>query len=126
MDIENEEKNVIREAEILAEEKPSEPTVVKVRKRRNDLYIELALFLILGILIGIALKNEAVKKVTMGFDDYKMKTFSKDYDLNVLQKNVMQKAEDAKAAAEASTAAGQQGAKEQAAPVGGENVPVGN
>lgn len=126
MDIENEEKNVIREAEILAEEKPSEPTVVKMRKRRNDFYIELSLFLILGILIGIALKNEAVKKVTMGFDDYKMRTFSKDYDLNVLQKTVMQKAEDAKAAAEASTAAGQQGEKEQVIPVDDKNNPAGN
>ena len=32
----------------------------KFKKRKTDYYIELALFLILGLLIGIAIKTEAV------------------------------------------------------------------
>ena len=42
----------------------------KNRSRKTDFYIELALFLILGVLIGIAIKTEAVKRITIGFDDY--------------------------------------------------------
>ncbi len=123
MDNEQDEKNVISEAEIVAVEKPSEPTVVKLRKRRHDLYIELALFFILGILIGVAVKNEAVKKVTMGFDDYKMKTFAQDYDLNALQVKVLQAAKDAASAAEAAKSTDQTA---PSAPDGSVGAPAGN
>lgn len=54
-------------------------------KGRSGLYVELALFLILGFLIGMAVKTEAVKKITIGFDDYKMQIFSGGYDINKLQ-----------------------------------------
>lgn len=99
--MEQDEKKVMYEAEAATIEEPSEPTVVRMRKRRNDFYIELALFLILGMLIGVALKNEAVKRVTMGFDDYKMKIFRQDYDLNAVQAKVIQQSKDAQAAADA-------------------------
>jgi hypothetical protein len=103
MEMENEEDKLMHEAEVATLESPSEPTVTKMRKRRNDFYIELALFLILGVLIGVALKNEAVKRVTMGFDDYKMKIFRQDYDLNAVQAKVIQQAKDAQAAADATS-----------------------
>lgn len=103
MEMEQDEKKAMYEAEAATIEEPSEPTVVKMRKRRNDFYIELALFLILGILIGVALKNEAVKRVTMGFNDYKMKIFKQDYDLNAVQAKVIQQAKDAQADAEANS-----------------------
>ncbi len=103
--MENDEKKAMYEAEAATiMEEPSEPTVVKMRKKRNDFYIELALFFILGTLIGVAVKNVAVKKVTIGFDDYKMKIYQQDYDLNALQAKVAQQAQDARDAAAANSA----------------------
>lgn len=65
------------------------------KKRRMDVYVEFALIFILGILIGIAVKTEAVKRITMGFDDYKMKIFSQDYDISKLQaESVRESAEE--------------------------------
>jgi len=130
MDNEKDEKNVIHEAEVLAEAEPTEPTeptVTKIRKRRNDFFIELALFLILGILIGVAVKNEAVKKITMGFDDYKMKIYKQDYDLNALQAKTIQDAKDAQAdaATKSSDAGGAANATDQGTAGADANVPTG-
>lgn len=61
------------------------------KNSKTNFYIELALFLILGILIGVTLKGEAVKKITIGFDDYKMKFFSHNYDINGMQDEQIQK-----------------------------------
>lgn len=55
------------------------------KRKKTDFYIELVLFFILGILIGIAVKTEASKKITIGFNDYKMKIMKQDYDINKLQ-----------------------------------------
>ena len=67
----------------------------KFKKRKTDYYIELALFLILGLLIGIAIKTEAVKRVTIGFDDYKMKMMKQDYDVNKIQSDLIKKSNEA-------------------------------
>lgn len=79
----------ITEAEIneivIEEEKVEEEELKPKKKNKTDFYIELALFLILGILIGIAIKTEATKKITIGFNDYKMKIMKQDYDINKLQ-----------------------------------------
>jgi len=80
----------ISEAEIMEPERVLEAPK-KNRKKRYNFYIELILFFILGILLGIAVKTEAVKKVTIGFDDYKMKIKRQDYDINQLQNNLIQK-----------------------------------
>lgn len=72
----------------------------KAKNKKTDFYMELALFFILGILIGIALKTEAVKKITIGFDDYKMKIQEQDYDLNKLEKDSIEKQKEAAAAQE--------------------------
>jgi len=61
------------------------------KKRKSDFYIELALFFILGILLGLAIKTESVKKITMGFDDYKMNIMRQDYKINQIQKDLAQK-----------------------------------
>jgi hypothetical protein len=61
------------------------------KRGKRDYYIELVLFLILGILLGVALKTEAVKRVTMGYNDYKMKIMSQDFDVNKLQKDMLAK-----------------------------------
>lgn len=62
---------------------------VKKRKKR-DFYIELALFFILGALAGIAVKVEAEKRISIGYEDYKMKIEKQDYDLNQLQEKLIE------------------------------------
>lgn len=91
----------INEAEIQEvemEEKKQEETPKK--KRKTDFYIELVLFLILGILIGIAVKTEASKKITIGFDDYKMKIKKQDYNINQLQTDLAKAGTDQENAAD--------------------------
>ena len=87
------EENKIQEAEIeslteKAEDGSQNDLISEKRKKKSqkkDLYVELILFLILGFLVGVAIKTEAAKKVTIGFDDYKMKIFQRGYDINKLQ-----------------------------------------
>ncbi|MDR3559587.1 MAG: hypothetical protein P4L62_03855 [Candidatus Pacebacteria bacterium] len=79
----------------------------KKRRHRFDFYIELALFLILGALVGISVKTEAAKRITIGFDDYKMKIERQDYDINQLQTNL--DAQQAAAQAAQENAGAQQG-----------------
>lgn len=115
-----EEETKIQEAEIEQikneGEKKEELDLVfansEEKKRRTDVYIEFVLIFILGILIGVAIKTEAVKRITIGFDDYKMKIFSQDYDINALQTDLINK--------------NMEGSQEDQAPVEDENqdVPV--
>jgi len=62
-----------------------------MEKRKKDFYVELVLFLILGILIGVAVKMESVKRIAIGFDDYKMRIESQGYDINKLQADLLVK-----------------------------------
>jgi glucan-binding YG repeat protein len=90
MEEEIKNEDYVSDAEVSEiEEEEIEKTPKK--KRKSDFYIELALFLILGVLIGVALKTEAVKTITIGFDDYKMKIFKQDYDINQLQADLVKK-----------------------------------
>ena len=61
------------------------------KKKNTEFYFELVLFLVLGFLVGITIKNEAVKKITIGFNDYKMKIDKQDYNINQAQKDLDQK-----------------------------------
>jgi hypothetical protein len=71
------------------------------KKEKRDFIIEMALFLILGILMGVSIKLEAVKRITIGFDDYKMKPYAQQVDINSLQEQAKNKAiEDAAKQAE--------------------------
>lgn len=42
------------------------------KKKKREVIFEMALFLILGVLLGITIKTEAVKRITIGFNDYKV------------------------------------------------------
>ena len=75
-------------------EKEEDTTKEKPRNKKYDFYVELGLFLILGILIGIALKTEAMKRITIGYDDYKMKIMKSDFDINKIEKDILQKQKD--------------------------------
>ncbi|MFA5994444.1 MAG: hypothetical protein WC823_05795 [Parcubacteria group bacterium] len=89
----NESVETIADEKEVTEEKPK-----KERNRKIDSYIEFLLIFILGVLIGVAFKTEAVKRITIGFNDYQMKTVRQDFDINKIQFEVSKKAaEEAKA-----------------------------
>jgi hypothetical protein len=67
----------------------------KAKKKKRDFYIEAVLFLVLGILMGVAIKTEAAKKITIGFDDYRMAFYHQDFNLNQMQADLNKKAEEA-------------------------------
>jgi len=77
------EENKVKDAEILS--------VSDKKQEQGNPYIEKALILILGILIGIAIKTEAVEKITIGFDDYLMISHEQSYNLNKMQNEQIQK-----------------------------------
>jgi len=67
------------------------PAAKKERSGKTDKYIEFILIFILGMLIGIACKTEAEKRITIGFNDYQMKVMKQDFDINKLQIEVDKK-----------------------------------
>jgi hypothetical protein len=98
--MENNEKEKIQEAEILESKNETENIETSIeasietskkKKWISDFYVELFLFLILGILVGIAVKTEAMKRITIGFDDYRMKIMVQDFDINKMQIDLAEK-----------------------------------
>lgn len=59
-----------------------------IENKSMDSYVEIALLFVLGILAGVAMKVEAGKIITIGFDDYKMKFSNGQYNINDLQKKI--------------------------------------
>lgn len=91
-------EDMITEAEveeIKIEEEGKQAEEAPKKKKKTDFYVELVLFLILGVLIGVAIKTEADKKITVGFNDYKMKIMKQDYDINKLQADLSKASQDA-------------------------------
>jgi len=71
------------------------------QEKRRGIFSEKVLLFILAVLIGMAVKTEAVKRVTIGFDDYLMKFESQSYNLNKMQDQQIQKMmEEAKQSAQ--------------------------
>lgn len=77
------EENKIQDGEVISDENPIRNK--KKDRKQKDMYIELVLFFVLGILIGITLKTEAVKRITIGYNDYQMDIKKQDYNINKLQ-----------------------------------------
>lgn len=106
-----ETKQEINDAEIVSEseenqevekqEEQIETEVERAQRKRREAMFEYALFLILGILIGITLKTEAVKRITIGFNDYQIKKNASSYDVNAIKKGLDDQAAAAQAAAQA-------------------------
>ncbi|MFA6383262.1 MAG: hypothetical protein WCX17_02465 [Parcubacteria group bacterium] len=82
------EKDNNEEIKLLAEPQ-------KIESGKKDFYVELVLFLILGALIGITVKTEANKRITIGYNDYKMKTGIQQYSINKLQADLLKKQSEA-------------------------------
>lgn len=80
--MENNEEVKITEAETEeVENKVSE-------KKRIDFRFELALFLILGFLLGVVIKSEAVKRITIGFNDGEIISVRQGYDFDKIKEDL--------------------------------------
>lgn len=65
------------------------------KKLKRGAIFEMILFFILGILVGITVKTEAVKKITIGFSDYKIASGKSSYDIESMKKNLEQQQAEA-------------------------------
>jgi len=90
-DVQDDRKQSLVEVDNSNEESPE----VLEKKRKREVIFELALFLILGILLGITIKTEAVKRITIGFSDYKIIEGKQGYNFQELEKNLELKQEAA-------------------------------
>lgn len=75
------EKELQQEKEFETIENEIETSEVLEKKKRREVIFEMALFFILGVLLGITIKTEAVKKITIGFNDYQITKPSQSYDV---------------------------------------------
>ncbi len=87
---EKEKTEEVRQVEIKVEKFQSQQDLAK--KKKKDLVFELSLFFILGILIGITVKTEAVKKITIGFNDYQIPAKVQRYNIAELKSNLLRQA----------------------------------
>ncbi len=62
---------------------------------KSFLKVETILVLILGFLLGIMVKTQAIKKITIGFNDYQANAVKNDYDFNQMEKDLKVKREKA-------------------------------
>lgn len=58
---------------------------------KKNIYLEYALFLILGFLLGVVIKTEAGKRITVGFNDFQVDMKQETYNINDLQKSLAEK-----------------------------------
>ncbi len=71
----------------------NEPQKMPTEEKENT-YIEFILFLILGFLLGIVIKTEVSKRITIGYDDYRLQGQKEMYRMNEVQLEVKRKAEE--------------------------------
>lgn len=57
----------------------------KIRQHQDGI-IEVLLYVTLGFLMGFTIKTEAGRRLTIGFDDYKIKESHQGYDLEAIKK----------------------------------------
>ena len=89
-----EEENKIQDGEIVPDSSEEISEREKEKKRKRSLYVEMALFFVLGILVGVTLKTEADKKITIGFDDYQMNIKKQDYNINKIEADLIKKSSE--------------------------------
>jgi hypothetical protein len=67
------------------------------KKKKREVIFEMALFLVLGILLGITIKTEALKRITIGFNDYKIINGKNAYNISDMKNTLEEQAEAAQA-----------------------------
>ena len=80
------------ENQTLFEEKSEEKGILD-KFKVNEQVFNLIFFLVLGVLLGIGIKTEAVKRVTIGFNDYKIKSTGEMYDIGKVQERLNEEAQ---------------------------------
>lgn len=81
-------------------------------RRKSDIAFELVLIFILGFLLGVTIKTEAAKRVTIGFNDYKIEQVKQSYDFAAIKEGLKKAQEKAQQAAPAENDAAQETQKE--------------
>ena len=83
------EREIIKDAEIQevaqGEEIAPFDKTTPVKKRQIKKW---ALLFTLGFLVGVAAKQEAGKRIVIGFDDYRMKLGDQNYSINAIEKEL--------------------------------------
>lgn len=64
----------------------------KLQGIKNKVRTDFILYFIMGVLLGVIIKTEAAKRVVIGFDDYKLAGIRQDYDINKMEKDLVEKA----------------------------------
>jgi hypothetical protein len=88
--------------------------------KKIDFKVELALFLILGFLLGVVIKTEAVKRITIGYNDGAIKSVRQGYDFEKIEKDIAEKNNPAGQSAPETAQPNVQ------APSGSQSAPQGN
>lgn len=84
------EKEIEKEEQLEQEKEDQllENSEVMEKKKRREVIFELALFFVLGVLLGVTFKTEAVKRITIGFNDYQIAKPTQSYDVMQLKKDI--------------------------------------
>lgn len=84
-------EDIAQKNEFEAIELGIETAEVIEKKKRREVIFEMALFFVLGILLGVTIKSEAMKRITIGFNDYQITKIMQSYDIADLKKNLNDK-----------------------------------
>lgn len=89
--MEDKEKNDIQNDEI-GNDIVTEPDSREKSKKRGY-QMEIILIFIIGLLLGIMAKAESLKTVSIGFSDYRLKGGIQEYNLDEIEKKIIEEAE---------------------------------
>ncbi len=87
--MEETEKKDIQDAEI--------SQIDKEENAKKNYRTEIILIFVIGLLIGVMAKAEAIKKLSIGFNDYKVEARAQGYDIEAIEKSLFEESEEAAA-----------------------------
>jgi hypothetical protein len=88
-----EEKKENQESFLFPSEDNADNEEKLAKKAKREIIFEMVLFLVLGILLGITIKTEATKRITIGFNDYKIANGKNDYNIEDIKNNLQKQAQ---------------------------------
>jgi len=88
--MEETEKKDIQDAEV--------SQVDQEKNIKKSYRTEIFFIFVIGLLIGIMVKAESVKKISIGFNDYKVVAKTQEYNIEAIEKSLFEKTEKAKEA----------------------------
>lgn len=98
-----EQENTATEIEEKDGFKEFENEIQRAKKKRREIIFEFALFFVLGVLLGVTIKTEAVKRITIGFNDYQIESGKNRYDIASIKSELERKAIEQQKAIEQAT-----------------------